>query len=48
MIFYKMVGSSVPEVDHTKSKPNSGALHTYVDLASKRVGAGHHGLGGVT
>ena len=44
-IFYKIVVCSDPEVDHTKSKPNRAALHTYVDLVSKRVGAL---LGGVT
>ena len=38
-IFCKIVGSSDPEADNTKSKPNSGALHTYADLVSKRVGA---------
>ena len=38
-ICHKSVISSDPEVDHTKSKPNSGALHTYVDLALKSVAA---------
>ena len=45
-IFYKIVGRSDPEVDHTKSKPNSEYLHTYVDLASKRVGAPGPCVGG--
>ena len=45
-IFYKIVGSSDPEVDHTKSKPISGSLHTYVDLVSKGVGAPAPKLGG--
>ena len=45
-IFYKIVGSSDFEVDHTKSKPNIGALHTYVDLVSRRVGAPAPRVGG--
>ena len=44
-IFYKIVGSSDPEVDHTKSKPNRGAFHTYVELVS-RVGAPAPRVGG--
>ena len=45
-VFYKIVNSSDPEVDHTKSKPISGSLHTYVDLVSKRVGAPAARVGG--
>ena len=45
-IFYKIVGSTVSEVDPTRSKPKSGALHTYVDLGSKHVGAPAPRVGG--
>ena len=38
-VFYKIVRGSDSEVYHTKFKPNSVALHTYVDFVSKRVGA---------
>ena len=48
MIFYKMVGSSVPEVDHTKSKPNSGALNTNVFWFQNASVHRHHALGEVT